>query len=178
MGQTQTADIERESAPSKGRIRDARGRSVTQLDPVALHMLHRDEPIDRETLARVVGERGIGLPMLEKGALIAAVICGAAVIVLIGFRYYSGMPWSMLIKRTAPVLYLFVLPFIIWGGARKKRFGLVAAALLKHERCPHCGYDLRGLAADASDGATLCPECGCAWKLIDAAAQMPREHDT
>jgi transcription initiation factor TFIIIB Brf1 subunit/transcription initiation factor TFIIB len=37
--------------------------------------------------------------------------------------------------------------------------------MLKHLRCPHCGYDLRGLAADPEDGATVCPECGCAWRL-------------
>ena len=32
-------------------------------------------------------------------------------------------------------------------------------------RCPHCGYDIRGLPTDPEDGATICPECGCAWQL-------------
>ena len=32
-------------------------------------------------------------------------------------------------------------------------------------RCPHCGYDLRELPGDPDDGATVCPGCGCAWKL-------------
>lgn len=150
---------------TKGRIRDARGRKVTQLDPVALHLLHRDEPIDRETLSRIVGERSIGLPALEKGALVAAVILGMALIALIGFRCYSGMAFASVMRRSTPALYLLVLPFIIWGGARKKRFGKIAAALLRRRRCPHCGYDLRGLAVDANDGATVCPECGCAWML-------------
>jgi transcription initiation factor TFIIIB Brf1 subunit/transcription initiation factor TFIIB len=37
--------------------------------------------------------------------------------------------------------------------------------MLKHRRCPHCGYDIRGLPVDPQDGATVCPECGCAWEL-------------
>jgi hypothetical protein len=37
--------------------------------------------------------------------------------------------------------------------------------MLKHRRCPHCGYDLRLLPIDSNDGATVCPECGCAWSL-------------
>jgi hypothetical protein len=119
---------------------------VTQLDPVALHLLHRDDPIDRPTLSRIVGERSIGLPALEKGALIAAVILAVALIVVIAVRVYSGMPFGSVMRRSTPALYLFMLPFIIWGGARKKRFGQIAATLLKHCRCPHCGYDLRGLA--------------------------------
>ena len=45
----------------RGRIRDARGRTVAQLDPVVLRMLRRDDPIDRDTLERIVGEKGVGL---------------------------------------------------------------------------------------------------------------------
>ena len=41
--------------------------------------------------------------------------------------------------------------------------------MLQHRRCPHCGYDLRLLPDDCSDGATVCPECGCAWKLVGEA---------
>ena len=36
------------------RIRDARGRSVSMLDPMVLHALHRSQPIDREALRSVV----------------------------------------------------------------------------------------------------------------------------
>ena len=37
--------------------------------------------------------------------------------------------------------------------------------MLQHLRCPHCGYDLRLLPTDPKDGASVCPECGCAWRL-------------
>jgi hypothetical protein len=37
--------------------------------------------------------------------------------------------------------------------------------MLKHRRCPHCGYDLSNLPTDPEDGVTGCPECGCAWML-------------
>ncbi len=40
--------------------------------------------------------------------------------------------------------------------------------MLKHHRCPQCGYDIRLLPADAADGATVCPECGCAWRLEES----------
>jgi hypothetical protein len=138
---------------------------VTQLDPVALHVLQRHEPIERDALTRIIGERGVGLSRLEKGTLIAALILIVGFVsVLIG-RHLAGAPWGFLLKRSVPMFYLLLLPFIVWGGARKKRISKIAAAMLKHDRCPHCGYDLTGLPADATDGATVCPECGCAWRL-------------
>ena len=56
-------------------------------------------------------------------------------------------------------------------------FGNVMAAMLKHLRCPHCGYDIRELPVDPKDGATVCPECGCAWKLADSGAAQQGDGD-
>jgi len=159
---------QRDSRPHKGCIKDARGWKVTQLDPVALHVLHQHEPIERDALTRIVSEKDVGLSKLEKGTMIAClVIIVFLVSVLIG-KYVAGFTWKTLLKRSLPTFYLFILPFIMWGGARKKRFGKVAAAMLKHRRCPHCGYDLRNLPVEDSDGATICPECGCAWILDES----------
>ena len=69
------------------------------------------------------------------------------------------------LKKSAGLVYLCSLPWIMWYGIKRRRFGYVAAAMLSHQRCPHCGYDLRMLPADSDDGATICPECGCAWQL-------------
>jgi hypothetical protein len=33
--------------------------------------------------------------------------------------------------------------------------------------CASYGYDLRLLPTDPVAGVTVCPECGCAWKLDD-----------
>ncbi len=36
--------------------------------------------------------------------------------------------------------------------------------------CASCGYDLRMLPADPVDGVTVCPECGCRWKLDETTS--------
>jgi hypothetical protein len=55
--------------------------------------------------------------------------------------------------------------FKFWQSGRRARAKHVCEIMLRHLRCPHCGYDIRGLLTDPNDGATICPECGCAWKL-------------
>jgi hypothetical protein len=55
--------------------------------------------------------------------------------------------------------------FCIWFVSARVRFKWIRRTMLKYRRCPHCGYDIRGLPADPEDGATVCPECGCAWRL-------------
>jgi hypothetical protein len=52
-----------------------------------------------------------------------------------------------------------------WRAGRRGRAKRIGELMLKHRRCPHCGYDVHGLTADPADGATICPECGCAWML-------------
>ena len=54
---------------------------------------------------------------------------------------------------------------MFWRGARAVRPKRVRAVMLRHRRCPHCGYDLRMLPTDPTDEVTICPECGCAWRL-------------
>ncbi|MHC4126988.1 MAG: TFIIB-type zinc ribbon-containing protein [Planctomycetota bacterium] len=146
-------------------IKDARGRKVTQLDPVALHLLRRHEPIDAKTLGAIAAEEGVWINRLERVALILVFLM---ILALVGFAaalLVQGTPWGEIVRRIGTTLYLFVWPFIVWGTLKHRRWGKIPAAMLKHFRCPHCGYDLRGLDADPEDGATVCPECGCAWRL-------------
>ncbi|MDY7109078.1 MAG: hypothetical protein SYC29_10635 [Planctomycetota bacterium] len=158
------SDPDRRTKRSK-HIRDARGRKVTQLDPVALHVLQQNEPVEREVLAAIISEKGIRMTRLEKAAMILSLVLLAALIVTVIIKLLGGDPWSHLLRRMVPTFYLFIWPFIVWGGTRASRFGKIGPAMLKHQRCPHCGYDLRNLPIDGADGATVCPECGCAWKL-------------
>jgi hypothetical protein len=144
---------------------------VTQLDPLALFVLQRSGPIERPVLAAIVAEKGIRMTRLEKGAMILSLILLLALIVTVIFKLLGGDSWSHLIRRMVPTFYLFIWPFIVWGGMRASRFGKIAAAMLRHRRCPHCGYDLRNLPVNDADGATVCPECGCAWKLDARGAQ-------
>jgi hypothetical protein len=160
---TAASDRQHDSEVRKGWIRDARRRKVWQLDPVALQVLQHREPIDRDTLSRILGEKGVGLSKLERGAMITCLIVIAAFIATVAGKYMLGTsPFDML-KRAGPTIYIFILPFIMWGHARKNRIDSIATAMLKHRRCPHCGYDLNGLPVSATDGATVCSECGCAW---------------
>lgn len=48
---------------------------------------------------------------------------------------------------------------------RERRYArALASAVLGTGHCPSCHYEMRGLAA-ASDGCTVCPECGAAWRV-------------
>jgi predicted RNA-binding Zn-ribbon protein involved in translation (DUF1610 family) len=69
------------------------------------------------------------------------------------------------------VLFVFNI-VVVWFSSRFVRRKKVCRTLLRHSRCPHCGYDLHGLPADEEDEATICPECGCAWRLDTSQAHM------
>jgi hypothetical protein len=151
-----------------GRITDARGRKVRQLDPIAIHLLRQHNVIDAVALQAIVHEKKVRITGGERAALVGG-LCG--VLLVIGLFTHALISGGMRAAASAvpvPVLYLLCLPWIIWFGIKRKRFGNVAAAMLKHLRCPHCGYDIRMLPVDPADGATICPECGCAWKLEKA----------
>ena len=162
-----------EERPSKLRqqthIKDARGRKVTQLDPVALQLLRRHDIIEADVLRATTSEKGVRMSAVERGALVLSIIVPFAVIGAAAGFAIAGHTWGGIVKRFATMMYCLIWPFIVWGGMKRSRFGRTAAAMLKHLRCPHCGYDIRGLRTDPADGATVCPECGCAWRLGGSA---------
>jgi hypothetical protein len=148
------------------RIVDARGRRVTQLDPVTMNLLRRHDRIDAEALRAIAEDVGPGLSRARR----------------VWFWIFEALPILVLpvlfvrvffIKggRDLPAIVLWTTIFVclvigIWGfttSARRKRFHRVRDAMLRHGRCPHCGYDLAHLPPDPGDGALVCPECGCAW---------------
>ena len=143
---------------------------MRQLDPVALYLLRRHDVIDRAVLNRIAHTPGLAIAGKERAALVVAVVCMFAVVSLFTYslikRDFGDAPWA----RSASLLYFCGLPWLIWFVLKKIRFGKIAEAMLKYDRCPHCGYDLRMLPVDSQDGATVCPECGCAWKLKDSNA--------
>jgi hypothetical protein len=150
---------------TRGHVTDARQRRVTQLDPVGMHLLRRHNVIPAHVLRTIAAEPGlavttweratlafgIALPLLVAGLFIHAIVTGD----------FAGGP----LARSAAFAYFSFVPLVIWYGLKAARFGKIAAAMLKHRRCPHCGYDLGGLEPDDADGATVCPECGCAWHM-------------
>jgi hypothetical protein len=160
---------ESRSAPAaaRGRLRDARGRVVSFLDPFDPRLVGRDDVMPAATLRTIRRDLGFGLPAWRRRAYLASVVIFVACIVFLVF-------WKMA-RRTGPdavelVLWplnlgIFIFGVIMmWRLARRARIRRAVAVLLAHHRCPHCGYDLHDLPRDPSDGATVCPECGCAWR--------------
>ncbi len=158
---------------------DATGRVVTQTDPVALHLmrpltaavLNRPDVIPAPLLRQIAEEADEGWG--RRGHLIVLVYvfglaATAAGIVFLEWRYatsVSGVVFCATI--TLWCVGAFVITWVIGKRARAKRVCLV---MLEHRRCPHCAYDLRELPIEPGVGATVCPECGCAWRLDDPAA--------
>ncbi|MEW6251597.1 MAG: hypothetical protein AB1716_13195, partial [Planctomycetota bacterium] len=100
----------------------------------------------------------------ERLAVLGGLLGALAVVGFFTHALITGDIRDATFAKTASLLWFCSVPWIIWFALKRKRFGAVAAAILKHRRCPHCGYDLRLLPVDPTDGATVCPECGCAWR--------------
>lgn len=153
-----------------GRIKDARGRPVGRLDPVKLHLLNQDSIIPAETL-RSMADRI--MPGARRQRLIQVVSVALGFLVVVGgtiiyFRYFSTWKGFDPVNMTIYAIQVVVIlsgPLLVFLLARAKYVSRVASVMLEHRRCPHCGYDLHGLGIDEADGCTVCPECGCAWRL-------------
>jgi hypothetical protein len=154
------------------RIEDARGRKVTQLDPIAMHLLRRHALVPAEELREIAEETD--RRWTKWGHVI---ILGYAVGLLLA---WGGMSYYMLFVSTSrrldmvTILFYALQPVFLFGGflmgwliGARERFPRIRLVMLKHRRCPHCGYNLRGLPPCPDDDATACPECGCAWRLAE-----------
>jgi predicted RNA-binding Zn-ribbon protein involved in translation (DUF1610 family) len=162
------AEEEPSPSPQTGRIRDARGRKVMLIDPVVLHYLRRHEVIAPKALGAMAREIGSGWPI--PGQAIFATLWGIVLVAMViahFVKWGGGLGFYPRERRLLVVLaVLFVINIVVvWFSSRFVRRKKVSRILLRHSHCPHCGYDLHGLPADEEDGATICPECGCAWRL-------------
>jgi hypothetical protein len=170
--------------PEPGRrTRDARGRSVSTLDPLRLHVLGRGDVIDTEALERIAEEIEPGARSRRRLTRLGLFVF-LPVIFLLTFGgialdvYIEGRPaWDDLVSTvTNPAMIgpavacLFSGVYLPLFASRQARSRRTIAAMLKHRVCPHCGYGLVGLPVDPADGATVCPECACAWRLDDGQA--------
>lgn len=153
-----------------GRQRDARGRSIGYLDPVKLYLLNEPSVIPAETLQLMVDEL---LPGARRQRRIQLVSIALSFLLVVGgtviyFRFFSTWRGFDPVNVTIYAIQFVVIlsgPLIAFRLARAKYISRVASVMLAHRHCPHCGYDIRGLPVDFEDGATVCPECGCAWRL-------------
>ena len=156
------------SSARPAHTRDARGRSVSFLDPYELNLLRRYEVIPAETLQFIADKVSFGLPKWQRRGYLACVFTFLACVVFLviwklirqsGIDAVERVLWPINIA----VFGLGAVQF--WRSGRRARAKHICAIMLEHRRCPHCGYDLRLLPTDPGDGGTVCPECGCAWVL-------------
>lgn len=159
-------------SPPKGgqRVRDARGRIVSRLDPVAMYLLNRPFPIPPDPLRSMATQL---LPNVRRQRITQVLsMLGSVLFIVVGniiyFRYYSTWKGVDSVAATIYVVQALVIlsgPLLVFLMARSGYAGRVVQVMLEHRFCPHCGYDIHGLPAEPADGATVCPECGCAWNL-------------
>jgi hypothetical protein len=166
--------------PTKGDdhrwIFDWRGRLVRPIDPMKLQLLHQNDVIDRATLDRMLDDLEPGLARRLKWFLlpliVAAGVTAATFALLWAISDQNFRAALVRVFTRNPMIYLPILVSVViapLATARKHRRD-VPDLMLKNRRCPHCAYDLQGLPTDEEDGATICPECACAWDLEDASA--------
>lgn len=161
---------ESESARHAGRVVDARGRVVSQVDPVRLHLLHQRSTIPPEAL-RSMADAILPGARRQRALQVIAVVCGIVVVVggnIVYFGLFSvwkGLDPVLSAIYAVQAALILSGPVLAFWIAKRQYAARVARVMLQHRYCPHCGYDLRGLPVDAHDGATNCPECGCAWVL-------------
>ena len=153
-----------------GRIKDARGRPVSRLDPVKLYLLNQHSIIPADALRSIADQL---LPGARRQRLFQVLSVALGFLVVVGgtiiyFRYFSTWKGFDPVNMTIYAIQVVVIlsgPLLVFRLAKAKYVSRVVSVMLEHRRCPHCGYDLHGLDIDEADGCTVCPECGCAWRL-------------
>lgn len=163
------ADSQTQAARYRRTIHDARGQRVTQIDPVKLHLLNLPSIIPAATLRAMSDDLMPDARRQRLGQIISAGVTCLSIVVgtVIYFRYFStwkGFDAVGVSIYLLQALFILAAPVIAYIVHRAKYAGKIAAVMLEHGHCPHCGYNLRDLPV-AEDGATVCPECGCAWEL-------------
>jgi hypothetical protein len=162
------------TGPRPGCVNDARGRRVRQNDPVRMYLLGQGSTIPAHVL-RTMAEQLMPDLRRQRAVQIAGVVLSLSVVVggtWFYFRYRGTWSGFDPVNTSIYVLQMLVIvagPVVAWRIARARYVERISGVMLARRYCPHCDYDLRGLRPDPSDGATVCPECGCAWLIPGAS---------
>lgn len=158
-------------------IQDAAGRRVTAYDPVGMHLLRRYRAIPEAPLKAIAEE--VDRKWAKFGRAIALFYVLVLLLCYAGMTYYrvyiSRSPsWDLVgVLFYVGQFALLAGAFVgVWLAGKWGRVERVRLVMLKHCRCPHCAYDLRGLVAERQDVTTGCPECGCTWQVKDPTADQ------
>jgi hypothetical protein len=118
----------------------------------------------------------------------------------IGFRIAGGLAFGAVaglvmhhevVKHCGPIdgrragvaLGVLIGLAVLWASVRlgvtQPDLHAVRADLCDLRACLACGYDVRGVPPE-SDGCTVCPECGAAWRFLTSNPEQEtdeRAHD-
>jgi hypothetical protein len=135
-----------------------------------LHLLRRHDSIPEAPLHRIANELDPEELRKRPRALLWAPFWVALWFTawFAYFRFFStwkGWDPVLIMFATLYFTFPFAAVYVGYRKAKRARRESIRQVMLKHLRCPHCGYDIRGLRTVPEDGATICPECGCAWRL-------------
>ncbi len=97
-----------------GRLKDARGRSVTTLDPIAMNFLRQTGVIPVETLRRLADEIGVGWSRRVRVLFFIAVVCLGLFVLVTILGIIADMIKAGRLSRP-PIPVLVVLPSV-WIG--------------------------------------------------------------
>ena len=118
---------EDESHPPQqaGRIKDARGRVVSQLDPVMMHLLHRHDTIPRDVLEELAKRIGIKITRATRlafwGGWACLIVCAVALTILLTGLVEGAIGFRRFVQGTIPFMGSWIGPFTFWATTRKAR---------------------------------------------------------
>jgi hypothetical protein len=126
---------------------------------VLLHLRHEHGVIPHAPLTTIAEKIGLGMTRANTVLLwagIVGVVCLVIGATILSIRLAHG---SINVRRfigsMVPLTTVWVTLFAFWMGARGARFQRTKRVMLEVGYCPHCGYDLKGLAPDPQDDATV-----------------------
>jgi hypothetical protein len=82
----------------------------------------------------------------------------------VGIFIWMGYRGTGLILPTTVGVGVMLADLLVWLALIQPNAQRTVTEFLRRELCPACGYTIRELTAE-SDGCTVCPECGAAWRI-------------
>jgi hypothetical protein len=137
-----------------------------------MHILRQRGAMSPDVLGDIAWQVGIGITKANRALWwislvgVLAFCLLAPVLIVMFVKGWINRP--SLVASFLPPSTVWLGLLALWLGTRSVRHQRIGTVMLRNLRCPHCGYDIRGLPTDPDDGATVCPECGCAWALDKA----------
>lgn len=155
--------------PVIGAIKDSRGKPASVIDPIKLHHRGDYSTIDADTLGRITDELRSSA-MQDKLIRFARLLVVPGVFASGGLWFYGSFKPETDVDQFGAIL-AFGIQMLVTSGALVLILGIprifyakkVAAVLLKHMRCPHCGQDLAGLSPNRNGRTVDCAGCDHSW---------------